>query len=180
MLLTSDRGGARGGLVRGITPDDLRALRPISDHIVAGSLDDFTGDDAIAVGVGPGQFYRPAHRRSADADLAAGGGDGVRHGPARAGLQGRGDLRCRAERLRQQRSCSCRCQAAQVFFQKPDAVTSIEIRVADPEQVDALLPPLRAGAARAAGLAASTGGRANDTIIGVLQVQKDTMFIVLA
>ena len=47
VLLTTDRGGARGGLVRGITQDDLRALHPISDHILAGSLDDFTGDDAI-------------------------------------------------------------------------------------------------------------------------------------
>ena len=33
--------------------------------------------------------------------------------------------------------------AAQVFFQKPDAITGIEIRVADPDNVDALLPPLR-------------------------------------
>ena len=68
--------------------------------------------------------------------------------------------------------------AAQVFFQKPDAITGIEIRVAQPDNVDALLPPLRQ----------VLDGRkvwlrdwrhANDTIIGVLQVQKDTMFIVL-
>ena len=68
--------------------------------------------------------------------------------------------------------------AAQAFFQKPDAVTGIEIRVTDPDNVDALLPALRQ----------VIGDRkdwlrdwrhANDTIIGVLQVQKDTMFIVL-
>ena len=41
-LLTTDRGGAHGGLVRGMTLDDLRALHPVSDHIVAGKLDDFT------------------------------------------------------------------------------------------------------------------------------------------
>src|SRR5450755_1024926 len=35
-LLSTDRGGARGGLVRGISADDIRALHPISDHIVAG------------------------------------------------------------------------------------------------------------------------------------------------
>jgi lipoprotein-releasing system permease protein len=51
-LLSTEGGGARGGLVRGISLDDLRALHPISDHIVAGSLADFTGDDAIVVGVG--------------------------------------------------------------------------------------------------------------------------------
>src|SRR5581483_4267065 len=52
VLLTNDAGGARGGLVRGVAQDDLRALHLISDHIVAGSLNDFTGDDAVAVGVG--------------------------------------------------------------------------------------------------------------------------------
>ena len=41
--------------MRGITLDDLRALHPVSDHIVAGKLDDFTGDDAIAIGVGLAQ-----------------------------------------------------------------------------------------------------------------------------
>jgi lipoprotein-releasing system permease protein len=51
-LLSTDQGGARGGLVRGITQQDLRELHPISDHIIAGSLDTFTGDDAIAIGVG--------------------------------------------------------------------------------------------------------------------------------
>jgi lipoprotein-releasing system permease protein len=69
-------------------------------------------------------------------------------------------------------------QAAQVFFQKSDAITGIEIRVTDPDHVEALMPPLQK----------VVGDRhvwlrdwrhANDTIISVLQVQKDTMFIVL-
>ena len=47
--------------------------------------------------------------------------------------------------------------AAQVFFQKPDAVTGIEIRVTDPDNVDALLPPLRAGAWRTASAGCATG-----------------------
>ena len=35
----------RGALVRGIRPDDLRQRRLIADNIVAGSLDEFAGDD---------------------------------------------------------------------------------------------------------------------------------------
>ena len=69
--------------------------------------------------------------------------------------------------------------AAQVFFQKPNAVTGIEIRLTDPDLVERV----DAGAARRRCRAASVLVRdwrhANDTIIGVLQVQKDTMFIVL-
>ena len=102
-LLSTDGGGARGGLVRGISLDDLRALHPISDHIVAGNLADFTGDDAHRRRRRPGECLSPAYRRSADGDLARGRGDRVRHHPAGAGLQGGGDLRCRAERLQQRR-----------------------------------------------------------------------------
>ncbi|HML10958.1 MAG TPA: lipoprotein-releasing ABC transporter permease subunit [Stellaceae bacterium] len=40
---------ASGALVRGISPENLRQLKLISDHIAAGSLEDF-GDDSIAVG----------------------------------------------------------------------------------------------------------------------------------
>src|SRR5579872_4996258 len=40
---------ASGALVRGISPENLRNLKLISNHIVAGSLDEF-GDDDIAVG----------------------------------------------------------------------------------------------------------------------------------
>ena len=68
--------------------------------------------------------------------------------------------------------------AAQVFFQKPNAVTGIEIRLHDPDQVDVVgraLAPLLAGRP----VYARDWRHANDTIIGVLQVQKDTMFIVL-
>ena len=68
--------------------------------------------------------------------------------------------------------------AAQIFFQKPNAVTGIEIRLHDPDQVNAVgreLAPLLQGRQ----VYARDWRHANDTIIGVLQVQKDTMFIVL-
>src|ERR1700759_4585098 len=52
VLLTDDRGGSPGGLVRGIGQADLKALHAVSDHIVTGSLDAFRGADAVAVGGG--------------------------------------------------------------------------------------------------------------------------------
>jgi lipoprotein-releasing system permease protein len=176
-LLTTDRGGAHGGLVRGMTLDDLRALHPVSDHIVAGKLDDFTGDDAIIIGVGLAQSFQ------------------VRIGDSLTVIspQGAATAFGTVPRVRAYKVVAVfdaglsdynnsvvfmPLPAAQAFFQKPDAVTGIEIRVSDPDNVDALLPALRQ----------VIGDRkvwlrdwrhANDTIIGVLQVQKDTMFIVL-
>jgi lipoprotein-releasing system permease protein len=176
-LLTTDRGGAKGGLVRGMTLDDLRALHPVSDHIVAGKLADFSGDDAIIIGIGLAQSYQ------------------LRVGDSLTVLSPQGAAtafgtipRVRAYKVvgifdaglydYNNSVVFMPLQAAQVFFQKSDAITGIEIRVTDPDHVEALMPPLQK----------VVGDRhvwlrdwrhANDTIISVLQVQKDTMFIVL-
>jgi lipoprotein-releasing system permease protein len=176
-LLTTANGGARGGLVRGMTLDDLRALRPISEHILAGSLDQFAGDDAIAIGVGLADLYR------------------LRIGDALTVISPQGAAtafgtipRVRAYKvvaifdagLEQYNSSVVflPLPAAQVFFQKPDGITGIEIRVSDPDHVEALLPALR-DILSGRSLLLRDWRHANDTIISVLQVQKDTMFIVL-
>src|SRR5579859_4302252 len=58
VLLTSDAGGIRGGLARGVAQADLRALPIIGQHIIAGNLDAFAGDDAIAIGVSLADSFR--------------------------------------------------------------------------------------------------------------------------
>ena len=176
-LLSTQAGGARGGLVRGISLDDLRALHPISDHIVAGSLTDFSGDDAIVIGVGLAATYRlrigdPLTVISPEgAATAFGTIPRVRAYKVVAIFDaGLNDYNTGVVFLP--------LPAAQVFFQKPAAVTGIEIRLHDPDQVDAVgrdLAPLLQGRPAYA----RDWRHANDTIIGVLQVQKDTMFIVL-
>ena len=176
-LLSIQGGGARGGLVRGITLDDLRALHPISDNIVAGSLTNFTGDDAIVIGVGLANAYR----------LRIGGLLTV-ISPEGAATAFGTIPRVRAYRVAAIFDAGLNdynnsvvflpLPAAQVFFQKPNAVTGIEIRLHDPDRVTAVgrdLAPLLQGRP----VYARDWRHSNDTIIGVLQVQKDTMFIVL-
>jgi lipoprotein-releasing system permease protein len=177
VLLTTNSGGARGGLVRGMTLDDLRALHSVSDHIVAGKLADFTGDNAIAVGVGLAQSYRlrigdPLTVISPEgAATAFGTIPRVRaYNVAAIFDAGLSDYNNSVVFMP--------LPAAQAFFQKPDAVTGIEIRLTDPQLVGAVMPAL-AQALQGRQLLARDWLHANDTIIGVLQVQKDTMFIVL-
>jgi lipoprotein-releasing system permease protein len=67
---------------------------------------------------------------------------------------------------------------AQAYFQKPGAVTGFQIRVADPEHIDTVMGPL-AEILAGRHLLVRDWRHANEQIIGVLQVQKDTMFIVL-
>jgi lipoprotein-releasing system permease protein len=176
-LLTTDRGGARGGLVRGMTLDDLRALHPVSDHIIVGSLDKFTGDDAIAVGLGIAELYQL--RIGDDLTVISPQGAATAFGTiprvraykvAAIFDTGLSDYNSGVVFLP--------LQAAQTFFQKPNAVTGIEIWLADPNNVEAVLQPLRQilGDRK---LLLRDWRHANDTIISVLQVQKDTMFIVL-
>jgi lipoprotein-releasing system permease protein len=176
-LLSTDAGGARGGLVRGISLEDLRALHPISDHIVAGDLAAFQGDDAIVVGAGLANSYRlrpgdPLTIISPDgAATAFGTIPRVRAYKVVAVFDaGLADYNSNVVFLP--------LPAAQVFFQKPDAVTGIEIRLRDADNIAAVEGPLR-DLLHGRPVYARDWRHANDTIIGVLQVQKDTMFIVL-
>jgi lipoprotein-releasing system permease protein len=67
---------------------------------------------------------------------------------------------------------------AQTFFQKEAAVTGFQLRVTDPARAEAILPALRT-ALGSRQLLLRDWRHSNDQIIGILQIQKDTMFIVL-
>ncbi|HQT76613.1 MAG: multidrug ABC transporter substrate-binding protein [Rhodospirillales bacterium 20-64-7] len=177
VLLSTDTGGARGGLVRGITQQDLRDLHPISDHIIAGSLANFTGDDALAIGVGLANAYRlrigdPLTLISPEgAATAFGTIPRVRAYKVAAIFDaGLNDYNTSVVFLP--------LQAAQIFFQKPKAVTGIQIWLNNPDQIAAVAGPL-SRLLQGLPVYVRDWRHANDTIVGVLQVQKDTMFIVL-
>jgi len=177
VLLTTNDGGARGGLVRGMTQADLLGLHPVSRHIVAGSLKNFTGDNAIAIGISLAQSYR------------------LRIGDLLTVIspQGAATAFGTIPRIRAYKVVAIfdaglndyntsvvfmPLPAAQAFFQKPNGVTGIEIRLTNPELAPGLMPEL-AQALQGRRVLARDWLHANDTIVSVLQVQKDTMFIVL-
>ena len=177
VLLSTSSGGSRGGLVRGVTQADLKALPRIGDHIVDGNLNDFAGDDALAIGVALARSYR---LKIGDAlTLISPQGAATAFGTIPrvraykvvaifdAGLN---DYNTSVVFLP--------LSSAQIFFQKPAGVSAIEIRMADPQQVGTIGVPLYQILGDRQ-VVARDWRHANDTIIGVLRVQKDTMFIVL-
>ncbi len=177
VLLTTSTNVSTGGLVRGISQADLKSLHRISDHILAGSLDDFTGDNALAIGVGFATAYR------------VGVGDLVTLISPEGAATAFGTIpRVRAYKVVAIFDAGLHdyntsvvflpLRAAQIYFQKPNAVTQIEIRMTDPDQVDQLVPKL-VPLVRDLPVQLRDWRHANDVIISVLQVQKDTMFIVL-
>ena len=175
VLVTGERGGGTGALVRGITQSDLRALTQL--RIIAGSLDDFTGDDAIIIGTGLATNFRlsPGSRLT----LVSPQGAATAFGTI---------PRVRAYRVAAVFDAGLSTfnnsvtflpmQAAQLFLQAADTVSAIELRLTDPRRPRETIEQIRPliGARQ---LLLRDWRNANDQIVAVLQIQKNTMFIVL-
>ena len=132
VLLSGPRGQSSGGLVRGVEPKDFMAMTAIK--IADGSLDDFKGEDAIAIGTG----------------LAGKFGLGVGDELTLISPQGAATAFGTVPRVRAYKVVALftvgmneydtayvflPIKAAQIFFQSPGAASQIEVRLADPDQV---------------------------------------------
>ena len=173
-LVTSDAGAA-GAVVRGIHPDDIRARKLVADHVVAGSLADFGGDD-VAVG----------DRLAARLGLKVGGKITVvsPEGTETAfGTMPRTKTYTVAALFDvgfyeyDNTFVFVPLDAAQVFFKLKDAVNYLEVFVADADQASA----------EGQKIVAVLGGnarildwqRTNSSLVNALIVQRDVMFLIL-
>ncbi len=132
VLLTDDRGNNTGGYVRGIRQADLQSLHAVSDHIVGGSLAQFTAPDAIAVGVTLANRFgltvgsKITLVSPQGAATAFGTIPRVRAYTVAAIFQvGMNEYDSGYVFLP--------LESAQIFFQQPNQATQIEVRVDDPD-----------------------------------------------
>ena len=167
--------GAAGALVRGIRPGDLRRRRLVADHIVQGSLADFE-DDGVAVGA------RLARRLG----IAVGSAITI------ISPQGTATAFGTMPRIKTYNVIALfdvgmyeydnsfifvPLEAAQLFFRLPNAVTSLEVFVDDPDRVheDRRL------------IAAALGGhvrivdwqQANSSLFNAVEIERNVMFLIL-
>jgi lipoprotein-releasing system permease protein len=176
-VLYSANGENAGGLVRGIQAADLRELPSIADHIKSGSLNDFAGNDAIVVGVALAQKF------------------GIGVGSRLTILSPDGAVtafgtvpRVRAYRVvaifdagmneYNEAYTFLPLEAAQIFFQKPDAVTQIQVMVTNPERVGAVNQAVR----HALGdlpVRVIDWTQANDSFFAAVTVEQNVMFLIL-
>jgi lipoprotein-releasing system permease protein len=174
-VMATTEGGAAGALVRGIRPEDLRRRPLVADHIVQGSLADFD-DDGVAVG------DRLARRL------------GVAVGSAITIISPQGTATAfgTMPRIKTYHVVALfdvgmyeydnsfifvPLDAAQLFFRLPNAVTSLEVFVADPDRVyqDRRL------------IAAALGGhvrivdwqQANSSLFNAVEIERNVMFLIL-
>lgn len=176
-LLTNESGAAVGGLIRGIARQNLEGLPSVANHIVAGSLAQFGGDDTIAIGIG----------------LAQSLGVSVGGRVTLVSPQGAATVLGTIPRIRSYQVVAIfqvgmneydssfvflPLQAAQVFFQKPNEATQIQVSVQHPDAVGGIdraiyqaLPgqPIRI----------IDWTEANDSFFAAVTVERNVMFLIL-
>ncbi len=176
-LLTNESGAAVGGLIRGIARKNLEGLPSVANHIVAGSLAQFGGDDTIAIGIG----------------LAQSLGVSVGGRVTLVSPQGAATVLGTIPRIRSYQVVAIfqvgmneydssfvflPLQAAQVFFQKPNEATQIQVSVQHPDAVGGIdraiyqaLPgqPIRI----------IDWTEANDSFFAAVTVERNVMFLIL-
>lgn len=175
-VMASARGNTSGAVVRGIRPADFRARPVLADSIQEGSLEAFAGGDAVVVG------SRLARR------LGLAIGDKI----TLISPQGRPTAFGTMPRVRAYTIAATfevgmyeydsafiymPLEAAQVYFRLPDAVSSLEVMVADPDR----LAPVRQG------IVNMLEGRvrlvdwqqANASFFNAIQVERNVMFLIL-
>ncbi|HEX3953241.1 MAG TPA: lipoprotein-releasing ABC transporter permease subunit [Stellaceae bacterium] len=174
VMATTDR-GASGALVRGIRPDDIRNRKLIADHIVGGSLADFS-DDGVAVG------QRLAIRL----------GIGVGSKITLIAPEGTDTAFGTMPRLKTYHVAALfnvgfyeydnsfiyvPLASAQLFFRMPNAVSDIEVFVKDADQAN-----------REGGMITNALGghvrivdwqKANSSIVGAVEIERNVMFLIL-
>ncbi|MDB5412387.1 MAG: multidrug transporter substrate-binding protein, partial [Rubritepida sp.] len=177
VLLTGAGNAATGGLARGIRPEDLRAKAIVAGNIRAGSLEQFQGDDAVAIGT------RLAYR------LGLSIGDKI----TLISPQGRATVIGTIPRLRAYTVVALfevgmneydstyvfmPLPAAQVYFQTgPEAVSQIEVFVQDPTRVRAVNREIRAALTQP--LRIVDWQDANSSFFAAVQVERNVMFLIL-
>ncbi|MDI3308743.1 MAG: lipoprotein-releasing ABC transporter permease subunit [Acetobacteraceae bacterium] len=176
VLLTSEAGGASGGVARGIRPEDLRDRAIIANNIRLGSLANFQGDDAIVIGTGLANRMRLRI------------GDRI----SMISPQGRATVVGTLPRIRSFRVVAMfnvgmneydssfvfiPLSAAQVYFQTPDAASQIEVFVQDPTRVRAVNLEIRRSVDRPVRVV--DWQDANSSFFNAVQVERNVMFLIL-
>jgi lipoprotein-releasing system permease protein len=178
VLLTSEAGGASGGLARGIRPEDLRARPIIADNIRRGDLEAFGGEDAVVIGTGLA------------ARLRVGVGDRI----SLVSPQGRTTVFGTVPRVRSYQVVALfnvgmneydssfvflPLEAAQTYFQMPGAATQVEVFVRDPTRVRAVNLEIRRALAGAQPVRVVDWQDANSSFFNAVQVERNVMFLIL-
>ena len=175
-VMVTSKGVARGAIVRGLRPEDIRARPIIANNIKAGGLDAFQGNDAVMIG------DRLAER------LGLGVGDRITLISPSGNVTAFGTVpRVRAYRIVATFDVGMfeydsgfvfmPLDAAQTYFNMPNAVTTIEVFAANADEAPRVARELW----RVVGDSARVldWQRLNAGFFNAIQVERNVMFLIL-
>jgi lipoprotein-releasing system permease protein len=175
--LASGRGGSgTGALVRGIRSEDLMKLKTVSDHIKQGDLTGFTAGQGVLVG------SRLANQLGLTVGdqitLTAPDGDVTPFGvnPRVKAYTISGIFEVGMSEY-DSSVVFMPLEESQLFFNVEGIVEKIELFVSNPDDVDDLRPKIEDAAGRQIFL--SDWRQINETFFSALQVERNTMFMIL-
>jgi lipoprotein-releasing system permease protein len=163
--------------VRGMRLEDVRALKVVSSNIVAGTLDNLKGDDAIAIGVGLAsragltigsrlQIYAPDMTATPFGSIPRGRAYTVvaifqvGFSEADAGF------------------VFMPMQAAQILFRMPNEVSQIEVTTVDPDRAIAIGRDIRAALGNTP-VRVLDWTQNNNAFFAAVEVERNVMFLIL-
>jgi lipoprotein-releasing system permease protein len=176
-VLFSANGGNSGGFVRGMAPADLRTLPAIANNIREGSLNDFAGQDTIVIGTTLAQRF------------------GIGLGARLTLISPEGAVtafgtvpRVKAYRVVAEFDAGMNeynsayvfipLAAAQIYFQKPDAVSSIQVTIGNPDDVGTVNQAIRQTLAGSP-IRVIDWTQSNDSFFAAVTVEQNVMFLIL-
>lgn len=175
--MASQNGANTGVVVRGMRREDMAKMTLLTEKLQAGSLPRFEGDESVIIG--NGLANKLGIPRGGDITLIAPKGNVTPFGTTPriktyhvVGIFHIGNV------LYDSNYIFMPLQEAQLYFNYGDTVSGIEVMVNDPEKDLALLPAI----AKASGPAVRmiTWQQLNGTILNALQVESNTMFLILS
>ncbi len=177
VLMSGPQGGAVGGIARGITPQGLAQLPTVSNHVVAGNLNDLSQDGTIAIGGGLASQFNVGVGSSIQLILPQGKATIIGTIPSIESFK----VVAIFETGMQQYDSSfvfIPLAAAQVFFQQPNAATQIQVYVADPDHDDAIKQAIRNNVTSTP-INIQDWRQDNDSFLAAVTVEGNVMFLIL-
>ena len=176
VMITSG-GAANGALVRGMPEADLKAMKTVGDKIRFGTLDGFDQSKTIAIGI---RMANALGVRVGDSiTLVAPKGARTPFGTTPRIKRYKVSAIFEIGMSEYDRTVAFMpLPEAQKFFNQRGAVNVLEVLIDDPEKVEAMAEPLRA--AGGASLYVSDWRARNQTFVGVLNVERNVMFMILS
>ena len=177
VLFSSPQGGAAGGVARGITPQGLAALPTVSNHIVAGSLADMQGGDAIAIGSGLATQLGLSVGQSISLIMPQGKATIIGTIPSIESFRVVAIFQTGMQ-IYDSGYVFLPLQAAQTLFQKPGAATQIEVFVKNADNDAGIKQEIAADFPNTP-LTIGDWRHANDALFAAVVVEGNVMFLIL-